>query len=235
MEDLSAHYSRMGRPIPEETKTVLSSLGLQAHLRQPRKGSPGESKVSEIPETAQTVSEVLAALAAKKRKGVEVGPILASLKAPLVYAVATPQPTLSLWFDGARLLTVNELFSILQYRKHQTYAYKKAWRQLIHRALEGMEGPRPFFDGPTRIWLYRRGKGLVDLDSLPPMFKYAIDALRREGIIADDNPQIIVEPKLLQEKGLPAVGMRLERLWDWTHADLTNLKQQWLEPPQGTP
>ena len=31
-----------------------------------------------------------------------------------------------------------------------------------------------------------------------------------------------------QEIGLPAVGMRLERLWDWQAPELANLKQHWL-------
>lgn len=218
-EQLADFYRRQGKAIPDETKKVLESLGLGSRVR--------------LPVVAPVVLNELGlptdSTEKKKRKGVDVAPILASLRAPLIYAATTKDPTLSLWFDGARLLTANELLSVLQYRKHQTYAYKKAWRKLVGSALECIPGrDRPYFDGPTRLWLYRRGKKLVDVDSMPLMFKYAIDALRREGVIFDDNPEIIVESKLVQEKGEPSVGIRLERMWDWTPPSPENIKQRWL-------
>lgn len=219
-EQLVEYYQRQGKALPDDARRVLGSLGLGKHLRPE-------------PEPPKGLAEVEALLAGKKkakRKGVDVAPIVASLKAPLVYTAVTDQPTLSLWFDGARMFTVNELFSIQQYRKHEVFGYKKAWRKLIERAIEMVREQHavPRFEGPTRLWLYRRGQKKVDLDSLPAMFKYAIDSLRREGVISDDNPEIIVEPRLLQEVGMPAVGMRLERLWDWEGPSLANLKQEWL-------
>lgn len=214
-EQLVAFYERQGRPLPDQTLKVLSSLGLGNHLRLPAPNEAGDAAPSPP----------------ARRKGVNVRPILASLKAPLVYAAAAPGPALSLWFDGARLLTVNELFSIQQYRKHEVFPYKKAWQKLVKRALEGLPAGQavPHFDGPTRIWLYRRGRRRVDLDSLPTMFKYPIDALRQAGVIPDDNPDIIVEPRLIQEVGLPTVALRLERLWDWQPLGTEGLKARWLD------
>ena len=216
-EEVAEHYQRQGKALPADVRQVLTSLGLESHIRLPTSsavvlGEDGQPK------------------AKPKRKGVDVRPIKNSLKAPLIYAASTPQPTLSLWFDGARMLTVNELFSVQQYRKEEVFSYKKAWQKLIARGILALPPgqAKPRFDGPTRLWLYRCGQKKVDLDSLPTMFKYAIDALRREGVIPDDNPEIIVEPRLVQEIGLPAVGMRLERLWDWQAPELANLKQHWL-------
>lgn len=213
-EELENYYQRQGRAVPEQTRQVLESLGLASRIRQDLV-PPGDEGAKP---------------AKKKRRGVSVAPIIRSLQSPFIYTRVEPGPTLSLWFDGARLLTVNELFSILQYRKHETFAYKKAWRKLIERSLLTLpKGQQvPFFDGPTRIWLYRRGKQLVDLEALPVMFKYAVDALRIQGVIPDDNPEIIVEPRLLQEKGLPTVAMRLERLPDWQEPNLEGLRERWV-------
>lgn len=157
-------------------------------------------------------------------------PIVTSLRSAFVSSRADEGPMLALWFDGARLLTVNELFSIYQYRKYETYAYKKAWRILVKNALLSLPKgqSRPRFDGPTRIWLYRRGTRLVDLDALPTMFKYAVDALRTHGVIPDDNPEIIVDVRFLQEKGTPSAAIRLERLPDWKDEDLSGLKERWV-------
>lgn len=217
-EDLDEHYRRQGKAVPEHTRQVLEQLGLIGRLRTPPPPAAGQE-----------------APARPRRRGVSVAPILASLRSSLVFARAQEGPVLSLWFDGARLLTANELISIYQYRKHDTYAYKKAWKRLVGNALQALprNQPVPHFDGPTRLWLYRRGKRLVDLDALPVMFKYAIDALRSHGVISDDNPEVIVEPRLLQEKGSPSLAMRLERLPDWRGTDLSTLKRDWVgDPPQ---
>lgn len=213
--DVQAHYDRQGKTVPQGTRELLESLGLGAHMRSP----------SVAVDPAEPGSKA-------KRKGVDVAPIVGSLRAPNIRVEAGAGPTLSLWFEGARMLTVNELFSIFQYRKHDTFRYKKAWRQAIGRAIAMLppDQPRPYFGGPTRIWLYRRGRSLVDLDSLPTMFKYAIDPLRHEKILADDNPTIVVESRLLQERGEPAVAMRLEALPDWRPEPLLGLKERWFSP-----
>ena len=224
---MAAHYERAGRPVPETTRQLLEALGLTSRMRpDPPSPAPGE----EAPKAAP-------------RQGVHVAPILASLRAPLIHASAGDGPTLTLWFEGARLLTVNELLSILQYRKHQTFAYKKAWRNLVACALGALPPGQavPFFDGPTRLRLFRRGRRKVDLDSLPAMFKYAIDGLRTvrakkrdggavlsRGVIPDDHPEIIVSVEMLQEIGSPAVALRLERLPDWRAPDTEGLRERWL-------
>lgn len=181
------------------------------------------------------------------RRGVETGPIIASLKGAVTSASASTGPgpaVLSLWFSGARVLSVNELFSVLQYRRHETFRYKKAWRSLVARALKGIAPDvrgALWFSGPTRLTLFRRGRRLLDLDSLATVFKYATDTLRREGIIDDDNPAVIVEPCLIQTSGPPALGMRLEALPDWSAPKNQGVYEEWFaqdEPlpvPDGNP
>ncbi len=231
LEDLSAHYDRLGTPIPKQTQDVLSTLGLGQHLRAP--GKAPEARFSPPEATsmpAASFHQAIAELAGKKRKGVHIPKITNSLRAALVYAEAThgPSPTLSLWFDGARLLTVNELISVLRMRPKALIPYLSQCKKVVPRALSTLASPPPFFDGPTRLSLYRRGKKLVDLDSLPATFKYVTDSLRQQHLIPDDNPLIIVETKVFQEQGPYALGVRLERLVDWQPPDLTNLKQLWL-------
>lgn len=162
------------------------------------------------------------------------------MNSPLVYAHATQgaEATLSFWFDGARLLTVNQLISILEKHWRAIIPYRKACKNMVARALAGLPGPAPFFDGPTRVIFYRRGKKSVDLDALPTMFKYVTDSLREHGVISDDNPEIVVDIRTLQEQGMPALGIRLEKLSGWQKEDLTQLKQAWLGqlslPPKTT-
>lgn len=168
----------------------------------------------------------------KKRRGVELQPIMDSLKAPVREALVgqgVDGPTLSLWFAGARLLTVNEIFSILPFRKYDTWKYKKRWKALIQEALDTRDPsvPLPLFDGPSRLVLFRRGVNKLDLDSFQTVFKYAIDGLRKAGVLVEDNPEIVVETVSEQRIGAPAVGLRLERLLRWTAPPEVDVHQAW--------
>jgi hypothetical protein len=144
----------------------------------------------------------------KKRKGVEVKPIIDSLKNP-TKRISYKNDTLSIWWGGARLLTVNELFAIFQYRKYETFAYKKQWKELI-KSTVSMLDKKPFFDKNVEMILYRSGKKLIDLDSFSTIFKYAIDGLKDEGIISDDNPNVISSIMPWQITGEPEVGIQLK-------------------------
>lgn len=180
--------------------------------------------------------------AKKKRRGVELGPIMDSLKHPVREALVghgDDGPTLSVWFAGSRLLTVNEIFSILPFRKYDTWAYKKRWKELIQEALLTRDPavPLPLFDGPTRLVLFRRGTNKLDLDSFQTVFKYAIDGLRKAGVLVEDNPEIVVETVSEQRIGEPAVGLRLERLESWTAPPEIDVHQAWFgrEEPAAPP
>lgn len=169
----------------------------------------------------------------KKRQGVDVKPIIQSIVDSTTSVDLSYHPQgfiLSVWFEGARLLTVNELFAIMQYRKFEVYKYKAEWKRRINTILDVLHQQgmtKPIFDGPTRLYLYRRGAKAIDLDSFQTAFKYAIDGLRVAGLISDDNPNIIVETVPIQQMGEPAIGMRLERLTGWQFPLIEDYYKDW--------
>lgn len=176
----------------------------------------------------------------KKRKGTNVDAIMKSLNNPIIeckYEKSENKMILYIWFTGARVLTLNELFSILQSVKFKTFSYKKRWKELISLALLQLPvKDRPYFDGPTQITLYRRGKKLIDLDSFPVAFKYAIDGLRQAKIISEDNPEIMVSTIPIQQKGkTTSIGLKIERLYDWENNNTIDIHKEWFgysEPEQ---
>lgn len=127
-------------------------------------------------------------------------------------------------FDGAKLLTPNVIFSALQYHKYDVFSYKKSWHTIISRELERLhseflQGKRdcdlPFFKDSVQVIIFRSAPTLVDEDAVVIMFKYIIDALKKDkhnpfGILADDNPKIIFKSESFNEKGSNLVGIRLE-------------------------
>ena len=118
----------------------------------------------------------------------------------------------ALTFEGARLLSVNQIFSALSSRPHDLYRYKAAWHALaktalidLHRLLKiNQQRAQRSVGLPlrehVRLTLVRRAPKAVDRDALPTMFKFLIDGLRtRDPIIAnlggplleDDHPGVV--------------------------------------------
>lgn len=134
----------------------------------------------------------------------------------------------SIVFDGAKLLTPNVIFSALQYHKYDVFNYKKSWHIIIQRELERLHGDfisgktsqdLPFFKKNVQLIIVRSAPTLVDEDAVVIMFKYIIDALKRDknnpyGVLADDNPKIIFKSESFNEKGEPFVGIKLEYIED---------------------
>lgn len=128
----------------------------------------------------------------------------------------------SIVFEGAKLLSINQIFAILQYRKYEIFSYKKNWHELIKEALkccyleEKTKGKQlPFFDASVEITIFRQAPRLVDEDALTTMFKFIIDALKRTkenpyGILAEDNPKIVHKIECYSEKGEHCVGIRVK-------------------------
>lgn len=129
----------------------------------------------------------------------------------------------SMIFIGAKLLTPNVIFSALQYHKYDVFAYKKAWHIIISRELERIfskyktgDAPRPpFFTHSIKLIIFRSAPTLVDEDAVLVMFKYIIDALKKDknnpyGVLADDNPHIIFKNETYNHKGPHSVGIKLE-------------------------
>ena len=129
----------------------------------------------------------------------------------------------SMVFEGAKLLTPNVIFSALQYHKYDIFSYKKSWHIIISRELErlnalylkGEGSSLPFFKDSVQVTILRSAPTLVDEDAVVIMFKYIIDALKRDknnpyGVLADDNPKIIFKSESYNEKGAHYIGIRLE-------------------------
>lgn len=123
-------------------------------------------------------------------------------------------------FEGAILLSVNQIFSFLQREKQQQFffMYKKMWHNKIQEALALIKAEKntlPFFEKDIELTLFRQAPREIDKDAITTMFKFIIDGLKRTketplGILADDNPKVIHSIKFYNEKGLHFVGIKLK-------------------------
>ena len=143
-----------------------------------------------------------------------------------IFQYTTSKEHLSLTMTGARLISVNQIFSSLQNPKLKLnlFSYKKTWHNLIkdnlfliHHELIKQTKELPFFDSQVEIIIFRQAPRLVDEDALATMFKFIIDALKRTkdnpyGILADDNPKIVHKITAHSDKGDYAIGIKVKRL-----------------------
>lgn len=167
----------------------------------------------------------------KKRKGTDVNQIISTLKDSIITTSTSnkkDEEKICIWFTGARVLTLNQIFAILENRKYEIFKYKKVWQECINTAILTIPAhERPYFNKATRLTLFRRGTRLVDLDSFQTVFKYCIDGLRYAGILSEDNPEIIVETIPIQQKGPTSVGIMLETIPDWKKKNDVNIYKEW--------
>lgn len=240
--DIEKHYQEKGLMMPDEVSSAIKDLGISRFISQDSQSK--KMKPLSFSDLREDTKETIKKLGPPNKKlGVKIEPIVASLKTSLIHVALFDDPSgnvnkLVFWFDGARILSVNELFSILQTRdrkmfRYKVSSYKKESRKLIERAvlmLPRKNGVKfKGFPERVKITLFRRGTKLVDLDSLPVMFKYLIDSLKKQEIIIEDNPEVVVEYALMQETGdFPAIAMLVERVDDWNKKELSSLKEQWL-------
>lgn len=137
--------------------------------------------------------------------------------------VAYGEDYLAIRWHGARLLSVNQIFALLQLskRKFELFSYKKLWHQMVRQALE-YRNDVPFFDTGVELTLFLQSERLVDADAQSVMFKYLIDALKPmneneehsawAGVLSDDNRRIVQFIKPIQIAGSPQVGIRIQRI-----------------------
>ncbi len=135
-----------------------------------------------------------------------------------IYEVTSSKTHFSILWTGARLLSINQIFSILQIKKRQyeLFSYKKTWHHIIKNILieHSVENTLPFFTKNVEITVFRQAPRLVDNDAIEIMFKFIIDALKRTkdnplGIIAEDNPKIVTKIIPKSEKGNHYVGIKI--------------------------
>lgn len=160
----------------------------------------------------------------KKSLGIDVKKSIIDENKKCLIELSYSKDHFSMSFTNARLLSVNQLFSILQYRKYEVFRYKKMWQDLIINELKKYND-LPFYSQECEIILYRQCSKKVkkvDSDALATMFKFIIDALKTQkpsgseesfqGVLSDDNPDVVHSIKLVQERGNEnIVAIRLQR------------------------
>lgn len=156
----------------------------------------------------------------KSSASVNINKVIQNTKSSLIkYSVSDSHITLI--FEGAILLSINQIFAFLQREKQQQFffMYKKTWHNKINDALKLIKSEKkivPYFEKDVEITLLRQAPREIDKDALPTMFKFIIDGLKYEketnpfGILADDNPKIVHTIKFHNEKGEHLVGIRLK-------------------------
>lgn len=145
------------------------------------------------------------------------------------YSYTVSENHIGILFNNAKLLSVNELFSILQSSKFNIYNYKTTCRNMIlkvlreiHEDCKSKGQAYPFFDSNAEVILYRRGDKLVDTDAISTMFKYIIDAFKYNdnklhdkynpyGVLKDDNPLVIQHMEVHSKEGLTSFGIQIKR------------------------
>ena len=174
----------------------------------------------------------------KKRKGTDVNVIINSLKNSIIstsYSNKKDKEYLCIWFTGARVLTLNQIFAILEKRPYEIFKYKKVWQECINNAIMTIpSNNRPYFYKNTRLTLFRRGVKLADMDSFQTVFKYCIDGLRYGGILAEDNPNIISEIIPIQQKGSTSVGIMLENIKEKENTEQEDIFKKWFQSDEPT-
>lgn len=159
--------------------------------------------------------------AVRKSSGSITNSQLNKLNKEAIYECSISENHFSILFHGARLLAINEILAKLQVekRKFEVFNYKKSWHTLISKILYEqtiLNKNMPFFDCPVEITVFRQAPRLVDKDAVSIMFKFIIDALKRNsenpyGIISEDNPQIVHSIVAQSEKGDYYVGIRVKK------------------------
>lgn len=138
---------------------------------------------------------------------------------------------LILWFEGARIMPLNEMLRTIQSNKYALFQYKKEWQRLMNRALLNLSiNDRPFFDSECSFTLFRQGVKLIDLDGFQAAFKYAIDALCYEKVLSEDNPNIMHETKSIQTKGKTYIcGIKIEKIHKKESRTKDEIYEHWFE------
>lgn len=226
-EQLSEFLGRRDQGKPAAAK-AMEGLGIATTTPKERRAKPKPASLPLVEGEEPAV---------KKRRGVEAAPIIASLRncQPRVRYEPGDLPVLSILFEGARLFTVNEIISILQFRKHEIFRYKAAWRRLVKRALDLLPlESRPFFEGPVRLVIVRRGAKTMDDDASRMPFKYAIDSLVRNkkrpwGVLLDDNRKVVDDTQVFDVVGPHAVGIRIVSLAEAVRKEDKDPTPSWFE------
>lgn len=104
---------------------------------------------------------------------------------------------LSFVFHDCRVLSLNQIFSLLQRKPKpfQIMKYKKLWHEKmfkeIHKMIESGKELPDFKDVRVKIYVYRESSKLIDADNIYASYKYMIDGLRQKHKIGDDEYAVL--------------------------------------------
>lgn len=166
-----------------------------------------------------SLSDTESTTAKKTSASVNIHKVIQNIKSSIIkYSISNTHITLI--FEDAILLSINQIFAFLQREKQQQFffIYKKTWHNKIHEALTLIKSENkdlPYFEKDVEITLLRQAPREIDKDALPTMFKFIIDGLKNTkenplGVLADDNPKVVHTIKFHNEKGEHLVGIKLK-------------------------
>lgn len=155
----------------------------------------------------------------KSSASVNINKIIQNTKSSVIkYSIS--EDHISIVFEDAILLSINQIFAFLQREKQQVFffIYKKTWHNKVEEALRLIKAEQkylPFFEKDIEITLFRQAPREIDKDAITTMFKFIIDGLKRTkenplGVLADDNPKVVHSIKFHNEKGTHLVGIKLK-------------------------
>lgn len=104
-----------------------------------------------------------------------------NIKTAHITSIWKPGRQFSAEWDGATVLTLNELLRT-DYRSLS--GYRKAWKSACRDAVLSAGGMCSI-KTPVVLSLYRRSRRLIDNDGLSAAFKFAIDGMRFAQLIPD--------------------------------------------------
>lgn len=161
----------------------------------------------------------------KKRKGLDFKEVEKTLKEAYYY-LKYNQDELIIIIENIRLLSLNEIFAALQVRPYEIFKYKKLCHELIKKILKEKSNLPIFKDEKIEITYYRQASRYFDHDSLIPSFKFFLDGIVKEGIIQDDNPNIVNSIKGIQniksKQTKSIIGIKINKLKDLKNTEKAN-------------
>jgi hypothetical protein len=202
-------------------------------IKEQSPSPPTDIRCGEDPDWTAPRTVKVARVKGGKTVNQHIAEVIKSIKGADI-TTAVSDMHIAIYFDGARLLTLNEILAVFPYQPYLIFAYKKAWAEKIDQALLILKSNArckiPEFTESCVFVGFRSSTRLVDRDGLSPCFKYILDDLRNQKVLSpiqilkDDNPNLIVETPCYQVRGLHAVGIRLEKVVDWSEPEVNKTK-----------
>lgn len=208
-DELRAHQAKTGA-------RISSSFGAGMNLSGARELKI--STTSSLSTRTQDLQEHVHEIKAKKKREpskalLRAKEVAESVRTAVVSGHYLPGESLELVFDGAKMLSINDLYKLTHY---QRVDYRNAWHEAVKLAVMQILGAKAGQIASLkamqrfRISAIRHSKTLCDTDALQGYFKYAIDGLRYANVIVDDKPKHFIDFTATQMCAPHMMGIRVE-------------------------